>query len=116
MLGRMMAGMFLLFWGVRGVGGGDGAALRRALGDRRGVGSRAGFVVLFFALSIAGVRADAGGNTFSRHFEHEADVYGQEAIHGLVADPQKTAVSSFNHLGEAWLEDPTRRLCGVLVV
>ena len=21
-------------------------------------------------------------------------------------DPQKTAVSSFNHLGEAWLEDP----------
>jgi Zn-dependent protease with chaperone function len=46
------------------------------------------------------------GNTFSRHFEHEADVYGQEAVHGLVADPQKTAVSGFNHLGEAWLEDP----------
>jgi STE24 endopeptidase len=42
----------------------------------------------------------------SRHFEHEADVYGQEAIHGLVADPQKTAVSGFNHLGEAWLDDP----------
>jgi Zn-dependent protease with chaperone function len=46
------------------------------------------------------------GNTLSRYFEHQADVYGQEAIHGLVADPQKTAVSSFNHLGEAWLEDP----------
>ena len=46
------------------------------------------------------------GNTISRHFEHQADVYGQEAIHGLVADPQKTAVSGFNHLGEAWLEDP----------
>jgi Zn-dependent protease with chaperone function len=46
------------------------------------------------------------GNTVSRHFEHEADVYGQEAVHGLVADPQKTAVSSFNHLGEAWLDDP----------
>jgi Zn-dependent protease with chaperone function len=45
-------------------------------------------------------------NTFSRHFEHQADVYGQEAIHGIVADPQKTAVASFNALGEAWLEDP----------
>jgi hypothetical protein len=33
-------------------------------------------------------------------------VYGQEAVHGLVPDPQKTAVSGFNHLGEAWLEDP----------
>jgi Zn-dependent protease with chaperone function len=46
------------------------------------------------------------GNTFSRHFEHEADVYGQEAIHGLVPDPQKTAVAGFNALGEAYLEDP----------
>ena len=43
---------------------------------------------------------------FNRHFEHQADIYGQEAIHGIVADPQKIAVSSFNHLGEAWLEDP----------
>jgi hypothetical protein len=33
-------------------------------------------------------------------------VYGQEAVHGLVADPQKTAVVGFNALGEAWLEDP----------
>jgi len=31
---------------------------------------------------------------------------GQEAVHGIVADPQKTAVSTMNHLGEAWLEDP----------
>ena len=42
----------------------------------------------------------------SRYFEHQADVYGQEAIHGVVADPQKTAVAAFNHLGEAWLDDP----------
>jgi Zn-dependent protease with chaperone function len=49
---------------------------------------------------------EPAGNTFSRHFEHQADVYGQEAIHGLVADPEHTVVSAFNHLGEAWLEDP----------
>jgi Zn-dependent protease with chaperone function len=68
--------------------------------------SRQGFLVLLFALSVANLILQPAGNSFSRHFEHEADVYGQEAIHGLVADPQRTAVSGFNHLGEAWLEDP----------
>jgi Zn-dependent protease with chaperone function len=68
--------------------------------------SRQGFLVLLFALSVAGLILQPAACTFSRHFEHEADVYGQEAIHGLVADPQKTTVSAFNHLGEAWLEDP----------
>jgi Zn-dependent protease with chaperone function len=68
--------------------------------------SRQGFLVLLFALSVVSLVLQPVGNTFSRHFEHEADVYGQEAIHGLVADPQKTGVSAFNHMGEAWLEDP----------
>ena len=27
-------------------------------------------------------------------------------MHGLVPDPQRTAVAAFNALGEAWLEDP----------
>lgn len=70
------------------------------------VASRAGFLTLMFAFSIASFILTPAGNSFSRHFEHQADVYGQEAIHGLVADPQKTAISGFNHLGEAWLEDP----------
>jgi len=68
--------------------------------------SRAGFVVLFFVLSVAGFVLAPVDNTVSRYFEHEADVYGQEAIHGIVADPQKTAVAAFNALGGAWLEDP----------
>jgi len=68
--------------------------------------TRAGFVVLIFTLSVAGFILTPAGNGFSRHFEHQADVYGQEAIHGLVPDPQKTAVAGFNALGEAWLEDP----------
>lgn len=69
--------------------------------------TRAGFIVLIFTLSVAGFVLAPAGNGFSRHFEHQADVYGQEAIHGLVPDPQKTAVASFNALGEAWLEDPS---------
>jgi len=46
-------------------------------------------------------------NAFSRSIEHAADVYGQEAIHGIVADPQSTTQQGFQRLGEASLDDPT---------
>jgi Zn-dependent protease with chaperone function len=68
--------------------------------------TRAGFIVLLFTISVAGFVLAPFDNTISRHFEHEADVYGQEAIHGIVSDPRKTAVAAFNALGEAWLDDP----------
>lgn len=67
---------------------------------------RAGFIVLLFVLSLASFVTEPVANAVSRHFEHEADVFGQEAIHGLVADPQRTAVASFNDLGGAALDDP----------
>ena len=70
------------------------------------VASLPGLAVLVLAVSVLQIAAEPIGNTFSRHIEHEADVYGQEAIHGLVADPQKTAVASFNRLGEAYLDAP----------
>ena len=70
------------------------------LGARRSCASRTGFVVLLFTISIASFLLEPAGNAFSRHFEHQADVYGQEAIHGIVPDPQKTAVAAFNALGE----------------
>ena len=68
--------------------------------------TRSGFLILILVVSVVSFLGDPVSNTVSRYFEHQADVYGQEAVHGLVADPQKTAVSGFNHLGEAWLEDP----------
>jgi Zn-dependent protease with chaperone function len=105
-------GLFFVLWGS--------AALAGWLARRFGVcwrlggteigqnplASRQGFLVLLFVLSTVSIVLQPASNTFSRHFEHEADVYGQEAIHGLVADPQKVAVSAFNHMGEVWLEDP----------
>ena len=94
---------FGIRWQLNGPGGGSSGLQANSAG---GLQSRAGFVVLLFAVSVAGLVLEPAGNTFSRHFEHEADVYGQEAIHGIVADPQKTAVAGFNALGEAWLEDP----------
>jgi Zn-dependent protease with chaperone function len=75
-------------------------------GNQPPLSTRTGFVVLLFTVSVAGFVLAPVDNTISRHFEHEADVYGQEAIHGIVPDPQKTAVAAFNALGEAWLEDP----------
>jgi STE24 endopeptidase len=45
-------------------------------------------------------------NAFSRWEEHQADIFGQEAIHGLVTNPQKTAVQAFNALGRVYLESP----------
>jgi Zn-dependent protease with chaperone function len=110
-LAGMAAGMFFVFWGSAAFAGWLARRFgsRLLLGGPNGIAplaSRQGFLVLLFALSAANLILQPAGNSFSRHFEHEADVYGQEAIHGLVADPQKTAVSAFNHLGEAWLEDP----------
>ncbi|HMG85229.1 MAG TPA: M48 family metallopeptidase [Terracidiphilus sp.] len=105
MLAGLVAGLFFVFWACAHAA----ESMARRFGERWKIGpvaSRVGFLTLFFAFSIAGFVMTPVGNAVSRHFEHESDIYGQEAIHGLVPDPQKTAVSSFNHLGEAWLDDP----------
>ncbi len=62
-------------------------------------------LLLLLATALAFL-ADPLANAFSRMEEHEADVYGQEVIHGLVADPQAVAVADEIRLGRAWLEDP----------
>jgi Zn-dependent protease with chaperone function len=97
--------LFFVFWGCAGFA----AWLAGRFGARwraESISSRAGFVVLLFVASVASFLLGPVSNAVSRHFEHQADVYGQEAIHGLVPDPQKTAVAEFNDLGEAWLDDP----------
>jgi STE24 endopeptidase len=98
-------GMFALFWLVARVA----ERLVRRFGERwrvPAVASLPGLVVLLLALSAWQIVTEPVESTISRHFEHEADVYGQEAIHGLVADPQKTAVAAFNDLGTVYLDDP----------
>lgn len=62
-------------------------------------------LVLFLAVALSFL-ADPIANAFSRQIEHQADVYGQEVIHGLVADPQATAASSFCHDAQLWLDNP----------
>lgn len=98
-------GMFALFWLV--------ARFAEWLVRRFGrlwrmsaIASLPGLAVLLLALSVLQILTEPMDSTISRHFEHEADIYGQEAIQGLVPDPQKTAVASFNRLGEVYLDDP----------
>lgn len=68
--------------------------------------SRTGFVVLLFAIALVSFLLEPVTNSIGRHYEHQADVYGQEAIHGIVPDPQKTVVATWKDVGKAWLEDP----------
>ena len=83
--------------------------LIRRYGGRWGVESQndwAMLVVLMLVLSVLSFVSEPIVNGYSRAHEHAADVYGQEAIHGIVADPQTTAQQAFQLLGEASLTDP----------
>jgi Zn-dependent protease with chaperone function len=46
-------------------------------------------------------------NAFSRYIEHQADIYGLEVTHGLVADSSQVAAQSFQRLGEKAFSYPT---------
>ena len=63
--------------------------------------------LILLVMSVLSFAAEPMANAFSRTIEHEADVYGQEVIHGLVADPQQLATQDFQRLGEIWLDDPS---------
>ncbi|MGC2637395.1 MAG: M48 family metallopeptidase [Acidobacteriaceae bacterium] len=103
----LAAGVFLLFYWI-------GSRLLLELVRRRGAawgidspadwGSLGIILLLMVALSFF---ADPIANTFSRHIEHQADVYGQEVIHGLIPDAQATVVHSFCSDAQLWLDDPS---------
>jgi STE24 endopeptidase len=62
--------------------------------------------VLLLGLSILTFVAEPIGNSISRAQEHQADVFGQEVVHGIVSDPQTVNAESFQRLGEQSLEYP----------
>jgi len=64
-------------------------------------------VALLLVLQSLTIVSEPIANGFSRWIEHNADVYGQEAVHGIVADPQAIGLRSFQVLGEDSFDDPT---------
>lgn len=101
----IFAGLFVLlylgFWFVRWAIGRFGTRWRIASQEDWGA-----VAVLLLAFAIFGAVTEPLECAVSRSQEHAADVYGQEAIHGLVPDPQTTAMHSFDVLGESGLADP----------
>jgi len=72
----------------------------------RGISDWASLPVLFLGVTIAGELASPIVNGYSRAQEHQADVFGLEAIHGLVPDSSRAAAEAFQLLGETNLSDP----------
>jgi Zn-dependent protease with chaperone function len=72
----------------------------------RGPGDWPALAVLLLLVSLAQVALLPVGNAISRHFEHQADVYGLEVIHGVVPDAPQAAARTFQSLGEINLEEP----------
>ena len=66
----------------------------------------ASFPVLLLLLGILIFIVTPIGNTLSRYYEHQADIYGLEVIHGIVPRPTDAAVVAFQTLGEVNLSDP----------
>lgn len=72
----------------------------------RDLGDWASLPALFFLISLLAFLATPVFNGVSRHFEHEADRYGLEVIHGIVANPNQVAAHYFEKSGEMNLSDP----------
>ena len=62
--------------------------------------------VLLLVLALLSFIAEPISNSISRVQEHQADVFGIEVVHGIVADPQKVDAESFQREGEQSLEYP----------
>ena len=81
----------------------------RRFGPRWGILSQNDWgtlAILLLAFSIFSALLEPLSSTYTRSQEHAADVYGQEAIHGIVADPQATGRGAFQVLGETSYDDP----------
>jgi STE24 endopeptidase len=72
----------------------------------RGLDDWASLPALILLLSVLSFLATPAFNTVSRHFEHEADRYGLEVIHGIVPDQGQVATHYFEKSGEMNLADP----------
>ncbi len=62
--------------------------------------------MLFLLVTIASELSTPLVSGFTRSQEHQADIFGLEAIHGLVPDSPAAAAGAFQILGEANLADP----------
>ena len=96
--------LVLLFATYRSIGW----LLRRCSAEwgSRGLADWASLPALLLLMTLFGLIGETAGNTFSRHLEHQADVYSLEINHGIVADPGQAMARGFQKFGETVFEDP----------
>lgn len=73
----------------------------------RNMGDWASLPMLLLVISLLTFLSTTAFNTVSRHFEHEADRYAIEVVHGIVANPNQVAAHYFEKSGEQNLSDPS---------
>ncbi len=73
----------------------------------RGVTDWASLPVILVLLTLFSLAAQPVSAGVSRYLEHQADIYGLEAVHGLTPDSSQAAASAFQKLGEKALVYPT---------
>ncbi len=74
--------------------------------DIRGIDDWASLPVFLLFLTGLSFLAEPLINAMSRHYEHQADIYGLEVIHGIVPHSTAAAAQAFQVLGEVNLSDP----------
>lgn len=62
--------------------------------------------MMFLLAGVMGFFAEPMGNAYSRHLEHQADIYGLEVTHGINQNAAQVAAHSFQVLGELSLDYP----------
>jgi STE24 endopeptidase len=72
----------------------------------RGINDLASLPVLLLVLALLSLAAEPINNAFSRHLEHQADIYGLEVTHGLFPGNNEVAASTFQKLGEKSYDYP----------
>jgi len=70
------------------------------------LGDWASLPLLVLIISVLTFLATPAFNAVSRHYEHQADQYGLEVVHGLVPNAPQAAAQAFQILGERSLDYP----------
>ena len=90
-------------------------ALAKLIADRllarrrwgiRGLADWASLPLLMLIFAVLSFLGEPLANGFSRHLEHQADIYGLEVTHGIVPNAPETAARDFQLLGEKSLSYP----------
>jgi Zn-dependent protease with chaperone function len=71
-----------------------------------GLDDWASLPLILLVVTVLSFAGEPVANAFSRHLEHEADVYALEVTRGIVPDNQRAAAEAFQILGEKALAHP----------